>query len=83
MFDFLLVVLTISSPILVIVFISRYFKYKSETQQQLLEMNEKIERINNKQLESQVSILQERVETLERIVTDESYELSQKISQIA
>lgn len=37
---------------------------------------------NKQELEKQIEVLSDRVETLERIVTDESYDLKQKINSL-
>ncbi len=83
MFDLLLVILTFSSPILIGIFISKYFKYKSELNIQLQQLRKEIDGKNIDELQKEVELLKERTEVLERIVTDSKFELDQKISKIA
>ncbi len=83
MFELLLVILTLSSPILIGIFISKYFKYKSELNSQLQQLRKEIDGKNTAELQKEVELLKERSEVLERIVTDSKYDLDQKISNIA
>lgn len=83
MFDLLLVILTFSSPILIGIFISKYFKYKSELNNQLQQLRKEIDGKNVDELQNEVELLKERTEILERIVTDSKFDLDQKISKIA
>jgi hypothetical protein len=83
MFDLLLVILTFSSPILIGIFISKYFKYKSELNNQLQQLRKEIDSKNIDELQKEVELLKERTEVLERIVTDSKFDLDQKISKIA
>ena len=83
MFNLLLVILTFSSPILIGIFISRYFKYKSEMNIQLQELRKDLDGKNTIELQKEVELLRERTEVLERIVTDSKYDLNQKISKLA
>jgi hypothetical protein len=83
MFDLLLVILTFSSPILIGIFISKYFKYKSELNIQLQQLRKEIDGKNIDELQKEVELLKERTEVLERIVTDSKFDLDQKISKIA
>jgi|TARA_B110000503_G_C7001667_1_gene351805 hypothetical protein len=83
MFDLLLVILTFSSPILIGIFISKYFKYKSELNNQLQQLRKEIDGKNVDELQNEVELLKERTEVLERIVTDSKFDLDQKISKIA
>jgi len=83
MFNLLLVILTFSSPILIGIFISKYFKYKSEMNIQLQELRKDLDGKNTIELQKEVELLRERTEVLERIVTDSKYDLNQKISKLA
>jgi hypothetical protein len=83
MFDLLLVILTFSSPILIGIFISKYFRYKSELNNQLQQLRKEIDGKNIDELQKEVELLKERTEVLERIVTDSKFDLDQKISKIA
>ncbi|MFT6086224.1 MAG: hypothetical protein ACI9UD_000954 [Glaciecola sp.] len=83
MFDLLLVILTFSSPILIGIFISKYFRYKSELNNQLQQLRKEIDGKNIDELQNEVELLKERTEVLERIVTDSKFDLDQKISKIA
>ncbi len=83
MFNLLLVILTFSSPILIGIFISKYFKYKSEMNKQLQDLRKEIDGKNTVELQKEVELLRERTEILERIVTDSKFDLDQKISKLA
>ena len=50
MFNLLLVILTFSSPILIGIFISKYFKYKSELNGQLQQLRKEIDDKNTVEL---------------------------------
>jgi hypothetical protein len=82
MFDLLLVILTLSSPILIGIFISKYFTYKSELNSQLNQLRKEIDGKNTAELQREVELLKERSEVLERIVSDEKYDLDKKISKL-
>jgi len=82
MFDLLLVILTLSSPILIAIFISKYFKYKSELNNQLQQLRNEIDGKNTTELQREVELLKERTAILERIVTDSKYDLDQKIAKL-
>jgi hypothetical protein len=83
MFNLLLVILTFSSPILISIFISKYFKYKSELNDQLQQLRKEIDGKNTVELQKEVELLRDRTEVLERIVTDSKFDLDQKISKLA
>ena len=83
MFNLLLVILTFSSPILIGIFISKYFKYKSELNGQLQQLRKEIDGKNTVELQKEVESLRERTEVLERIVTDSRFDLDQNISKLA
>jgi hypothetical protein len=83
MFNLLLVILTFSSPILIGIFISKYFKYKSELNDQLQQLRKEIDGKNTVELQKEVELLRDRTEVLERIVTDSKFDLDQKISKLA
>ena len=83
MFNLLLVILTFSSPILIGIFISKYFKYKSELNGQLQQLRKEIDDKNTVELQKEIESLRERTEVLERIVTDSRFDLDQNISKLA
>ncbi|PKG98364.1 hypothetical protein [Paraglaciecola sp. MB-3u-78] len=83
MFNLLLVILTFSSPILIGIFISKYFKYKSELNDQLQQLRKEIDGKNTVELQKEVELLRDRTEVLERIVTDSKFDLDQKVSKLA
>jgi hypothetical protein len=83
MFNLLLVILTFSSQILIGIFISKYFKYKSELNDQLQQLRKEIDGKNTVELQKEVELLRDRTEVLERIVTDSKFDLDQKVSKLA
>ena len=82
MFELLLVILTFTSPILIGIFISKYFKYKSEVSAQLQKLQTELDSKTNLELQNEVKALKERLVSVEAIVTDSGYELNQKIANL-
>lgn len=74
------VMMAIMLPVCMIVFISKYFKYKESTNAQLGELKKELHRNSTTELQEEVAALKERIEVLERIVTDSGYEVERKIS---
>lgn len=81
-FIFAVFLLAATSPILIAVFLKQYFRYKSETNNKLADLDLKLAQSQNDLLQKRVVDLQSRVEVLERIVTDKRYELNQEISNL-
>ena len=81
-FVFFGVVMAISLPFLVGVFVREYFKYKREVGVQLIEVRKEIARLDSDAIREQQKRQQERIETLEAIVTDSKYELGNNISKL-
>ena len=82
MFELLLVILTFASPVLIGIFISKYFKYKSEVSAQLQALQKEMANKSTIELQNEVEALRERMATIESIVTDSGYELNQKIANL-
>ena len=76
-------VLVLASPFLIGMFFKQYFKYKSESTAKLAELELKVSQGENELLQRRVTTLQQRVEVLERIVTDDRYELTRQIAGIS
>ena len=74
--------MAISLPFLIAVFVREYFKYRREVGLQLSEVRKEIAHLNNDALREQLEGQQERIETLEAIVTDTKYELEKNISKL-
>lgn len=79
MFELLLLMLAIGSPIIVIVFIVQYFRYKADVNARLAELQLDIDGKATKELQDEVARLKERLNTVEMIVTDTNYELLQNL----
>lgn len=79
MFELLLLMLAIGSPIIVIVFIVQYFRYKADVNARLAELQLDIDSKATKELQDEVARLKERLNTVEMIVTDTNYELLQNL----
>ena len=77
-----LVMMSVMSPVIVIVFITQYFKYKKQTSAKIEEMRQKLNENPNKELEKEVAVLEDRIQVLERIVTDSRYDLDRKIANL-
>ena len=76
------VLMAISLPFLIGVFVREYFKYKRQVGFQLTEVRKEIARLDNDAIREQQKRQQERIETLEAIVTDSKYELGNNISKL-
>ena len=74
------VMMAVMAPVILIVFISEYFKYKKATSQKLAQMNKEIHENSTHDMEQEINTLRERVQVLEEIVTDRRYDLDRKIS---
>ncbi len=76
------VMMAIMLPVSLIVFITEYFKYKKNTQAQLGKLRKEVDLNSTKELQDEVIQLKERVVVLERIVTDNSFEVERKIQSL-
>jgi hypothetical protein len=76
------VMMAVMLPVSLIVFITEYFKYKKSTESQLGTLRKEMDLNSTKELQDEVVLLRERVEVLERIVTDSSYEVERKIQSL-
>ena len=76
------VMMAVMLPVSLIVFITEYFKYKKSTESQLGTLRKEIDLNSTKELQDEVVRLQERIEVLERIVTDSSNEVERKIQSL-
>ena len=74
------VMMAVMAPIILIVFISEYFKYKKATSEKLARLNKEVHENSTKELEQEVETLRERIQVLEEIVTDRRFDLDRKIS---
>ncbi|MFT5295961.1 MAG: hypothetical protein ACI9YH_001977 [Colwellia sp.] len=82
MFELFLILMTLSSPILLIMFVRNYFSYKSEINQKLLVLQKSNESHTIIATQQRLDILVERVIVLEKIVTSSNIGLSQEIAQL-
>ena len=80
--EFFGVMMAVSVPIIVIVFIAKYFKYKTTMAKQLGEIKSQMQNNSTDDLEKEVAALKERIVVLESIVTGRSYNLERKISSL-
>ena len=76
------VMMTVMLPVSLIVFITEYFKYKKSTESQLGTLRREIDLNSTKELQDEVVRLKEKIEVLERIVTDSSYEVERKTQSL-
>lgn len=76
------VMMAVMLPVSLIVFITEYFKYKKSTNSQLGTLRKEMDLNSTKEIQDEVVRLRERVEVLERIVTDNSYEVERKIQSL-
>jgi cell division protein FtsB len=75
------IILAVSSPVLIIVFVVHYFRYRSEVAQRIRTTARDAE-AENEELRRQIKGLRERVEVLEAIVTDKKYDLGSRIANL-
>ena len=76
------VFLAMASPFLVWVFLAEWFRYKREMRQQLSEINKEMAELDVKTLKQELELQKERIAVLEAIVTEEKFELNQKIGAL-
>ena len=76
------VMMAVMLPVSLIVFITEYFKYKKSTESQLGTLRKEIDLSSTKELQDEVVRLKEKIEVLERIVTDSSYEVERKTQSL-
>jgi len=82
MFELFLVMMVLSSPILITIFVRNYFNYKSESNQKLLALQKESESLTVIATQKKLDILVGRVIVLERIITNNNIDLSQEIAQL-
>ncbi|GJM12933.1 MAG: hypothetical protein DHS20C12_13360 [Pseudohongiella sp.] len=76
------VMMAVMLPVSLFVFIIQYFKYKKSTDARLSKLNKEMESNSTKELREEVARMRERIEVLEKIVTDNSYEVERKIQSL-
>ncbi|MFT4811281.1 MAG: hypothetical protein ACI9LX_004654 [Paraglaciecola sp.] len=82
MFELFLVMLALTSPILIIIFVRQYFHYKSKVNQKILALQKGSDTEAVITLQQKVEVLVERVIVLERIVTDNNFDSRHEINQL-
>ena len=82
MFELFLVMMALTSPILIIIFVRNYFNYKSEVNQQLLALQKESDTGAVVTMQKKLDVLIKRVIVLERIATDSNIDLSNEINQL-
>lgn len=82
MFELFLVMLTLTSPILIIMFVRHYFKYRSQINQKILALQKECDSDAVVTMKKTLDILVKRVIVLERIVTDSNIDLRHEINQL-
>ena len=74
--------MSLSSPILIIILVRNYFNYKSESNQKLLALQKESDNNDAITATEKLEQLTERVIVLERIVTSNGVSLSEEIRQL-
>lgn len=82
MFELFLVMIALTSPILIIIFVRNYFNYKSEVNQKILVLQKDSDTNAVITMQERVELLIERVIVLEKIVTDNKFDLRNEINQL-
>lgn len=80
--ELFLIMLSVSSPVLIIVLVVQYFRYRALVAQRSAESAREAAALRNGELEREVAELRQRVEVLEAIVTDDKYDLGRKIASL-
>ena len=76
------VMMAVMLPVSLIVFITEYFKYKKSTESRIGKLRKEMDLNSTQELQDEVARLRERIEVLEKIVTDNSYEVDRKIQNL-
>ena len=82
MIELALVMIAIASPVLIALFFKHYFQYRATISSQVEALEKKLHDADRDELQRKVQTLQSRVETLEAIVTDDSYQLKSGIANL-
>ena len=82
MFEFFLVMMVLSSPILITIFVRNYFNYKSQSNQKSLAIQNGSESVTLIATQKKLDILVGRVIVLEKIITNSNIDLSHEIAQL-
>ncbi len=76
------IMMAVFLPMAMVAFVGEYFKYKTSTRDQLQKLRAEMESNNQDDLEKSVAEMKQRIEVLEQIVTDRSYNLERKIGNL-
>ncbi|WJG10950.1 hypothetical protein [Aliiglaciecola sp. LCG003] len=82
MFDLFLVMMALTSPILITIFVRNYFNYKSEVNQKLLALQKESNSHTAVATTKRLDILVDRVIVLEKLVTNSNIDLSREINRL-
>ena len=82
MFELFLVMMVLSSPLLITIFVRNYFNYKSECNQKLLALQKESENLTVITIQKKLDILVGRVIVLEKIITNSNIDLSNEIAEL-
>ncbi|MEH6384709.1 MAG: hypothetical protein V7780_08880 [Colwellia sp.] len=82
MFELFLVMMALTSPILITIFVRNYFNYKSEINQKLLALQKESDSNTALSTKKTIDILIDRVIVLEKIVTNSNIDLSREINKL-
>lgn len=82
MFELFLVMMALTSPILIIIFVRNYFNYKSEVNQKFLALQQENDINTQIVTQKKLDVLIKRVIVLEKIALDNNIDLSREISQL-
>lgn len=80
--ELLVVMLAVGSPVIIIVFINRYFKYRTDMTARMTELKNQIDASSSDQLTRDVARLTERINVLESIVTERGYRIDAEIRSL-
>ncbi|MCH7817691.1 MAG: hypothetical protein IIC60_14100 [Proteobacteria bacterium] len=77
-----IILIAIMAPVIILLFISEYMRNKRLTSEQLHELKMEMQNNSNSDQDKEIAELRERIVVLESIVTDRSYNLERKISNL-
>ncbi len=77
-----LILLACTMPVLAIIAVAKFFKYKEQTAHHLHNLRTEIDLASKTELKREVQELRERVQVLEAIITDSKYNLMQEFDNL-
>lgn len=80
--ELLATLMTVAAPIIAIVFIVQFFKYRTEVKKRDLTKSDALDKRVMEEMRATIERLNERMQTVERIITDGKYHLVNDIDDL-